>query len=192
MASPPREDGFCELRSLMRLVWEQHAAWTRMTIISIAEGLADEALVTQRLLRNPADIASIFRPLYGDAVASRLEDLLTQHLVLAAQLVQQSKAGDSAAAAETERQWYANGEQIASFLAEINPFLSEDRLQPMWREHLDLVRAQAVARLNRDYASDIALYDQGEQLLLQMADELAVALARQFPEAFRATSIVFP
>lgn len=189
MASLPRQDGFCELRSLMRMVWEQHAAWTRMTIISIAEGLADEELTTQRLLRNPADVAAIFRPLYGDDVARRLNDLLTEHLVLAAQLVQQSKAGDTAAAAETERRWYANGEEIATFLAQINPFLSEESQRRMWREHLDLVKAQAVARLNREYASDIAFYDEGEQLLLRMADELAEGLFRQFPDAFRSTSV---
>lgn len=171
------------------MLWEQHAVWTRGTIISIAEGLADEELVTQRLLRNPGDIAAVFRPLYGNEIAGRLDDLLTEHLVLAAQLVKESKAGDTTAAAETERRWYANGEEIASFLAEINPFLSEESQRRMWREHLDLVKAQAVARLNQDYASDIASYDEGEQLLLRMADEQAEALFRQFPDAFRPTAV---
>jgi len=38
------------------MLWEQHATWTRMTIISIAEGLPDEAQTITRLLRNPGDI----------------------------------------------------------------------------------------------------------------------------------------
>ncbi|BAS26793.1 acetylglutamate kinase [Limnochorda pilosa] len=165
----------------MRMLWEQHAAWTMMTIISITESLADEDLVTRRLLRNPADIAAVFRPLYGDKVAGRLNDLLTEHLVLAAQLVQESKAGESAAAEETERRWYANADEIASFLGEINLYWSREGMRRMWREHLDLVKAQAVARLNRDYASGIAHYDEGEQLLLRMADEFTAGILRQFP-----------
>jgi len=162
------------------MVWEQHAAWTRMTIISIAEGLADEELTTQRLLRNPADVAAIFRPLYGDDVARRLNDLLTEHLVLAAQLVQQSKAGDTAAAAETERRWYANGEEIATFLAQINPFLSEESQRRMWREHLDLTLKEAVEILSGDYTDSVATFDRIEQQALQMADSCWRGIVRQF------------
>ncbi|MGE5552068.1 MAG: acetylglutamate kinase [Bacteroidota bacterium] len=159
MVSCPRETGDCYLNNLMRMLWEQHAAWTRMTIISIAEGLADEDLVTKRLLRNPADIAAVFRPLYGNEVAGRVQDLITTHLVLAAQLVKEAKAGDSAAAAETERKWYANADEIAAFLSAINPYWSREEMTRMWHEHLALVKAQAVARLNKDYAADIAFYE---------------------------------
>ena len=177
----PRETGFCFLNNLMRMLWEQHGAWTRMTIISIAESLADEDLVTKRLLRNPADIAAVFRPLYGNEIADRLSNLITDHLVLAAQLVMEAKAGDSAAATETERRWYANADEIAAFLSSINPYWSRENMTRMWREHLALVKAQAVARLNKEYASDIALYDEGEQLLLRMADEFTEGIIRQFP-----------
>ena len=182
MVSCPRgTTGFCFLNNLMRMLWEQHAAWTRMTIISIAEGLADEELVTERLLRNPADFAAVFRPLYGNEIAARLNDLLTTHLVLAAQLVKESKAGDSAAAAKTEREWYANGDEIAAFLSSINPYWSRESMTRLWRVHLDQVKAQAVARLNKDYAADIASYDEGEQHVLRMADEFTEGIVRQFP-----------
>ncbi|WP_220038275.1 hypothetical protein, partial [Pseudomonas syringae] len=50
-----------ELNQIFRTLWEQHVAWTRMLIISIAEGLSDEVLVTERLLRNPVDMAAVFR-----------------------------------------------------------------------------------------------------------------------------------
>jgi hypothetical protein len=44
-----------------------------------------------------------------------------------------------------------------------------------------LVKSQAVARLKKDYRSDIAFYDEGERLLLEMADDFTCGIIRQFP-----------
>lgn len=166
------------------MLWEQHAAWTRMTIISIAEGLADEELTTQRLLRNPGDIAAIFRRFYGNQIADCLKNLLTDHLVIAAQLVKAVKAGNTTTAADIEKRWYTNGEQIATFLSRINPYWPRETMLNMWRIHLDQVKAQAVARLNNDYAADIHYYDIGELHLLNMADDLTQGIIKQFPQYF--------
>lgn len=54
----------------------------------------------------------------------------------------------------------------------------------MCHEHLALVKAQAVARLKKEYASDIALYDEGELLLLEMADQFTEGIVGQFPRLF--------
>lgn len=180
----PNHSNFLSLNNLMRMLWEQHSAWTRMTIISIAEDLADVDLVTERLLRNPDDLAAAFRPFYGRQVAERIDELITEHLVLAAELVKAAKAGNNEAAADVEKRWYANADEIAAFFASINPYWSETAMRAMWRKHLDQVKAQAVARLNGNYAEDIAIYDEGEQLLLDMADEFTEGIVRQFPRYF--------
>lgn len=71
------------LLKLMNLVWEQHIMWTRMLLISIAENLKDLDATEARLLQNPKDIANVFRRYYyGDNVASTIEKLLTEHLVI--------------------------------------------------------------------------------------------------------------
>ena len=135
MALCPINANNWQLHNLMRMLWEQHATWTRMTIISIAEGLPDEAQTTARLLRNPGDIAAVFRPLYGNDVAKRLNDLITEHLVVAADLVKAAKAGNSAAAAEIERRWY-ECRSNSSVLSYINPYWSREGMTRMWHEHL--------------------------------------------------------
>jgi hypothetical protein len=43
------------------------------------------------------------------------------HLVLAAQLVKDAKAGNSQAGEEAEKKWYANADEIAALLSSINP-----------------------------------------------------------------------
>ncbi len=174
-----------DLINLLHKLWEEHVAWTRMAIISIAEDLADQDLVTKRLLRNPADIADAFRPLYGEEVAARFQSLLTDHLVIAAQLVKAAKAGDTAAAADAEKRWYANADEIVAFLTSINPYWSRETMTEMWHRHLALTKDEAVARLNKDYAADIALYDEIQTQILTMADEFAAGIFAQFPEVFR-------
>jgi len=169
-----------KLNQLFRTLWEQHVAWTRMLIISIAEGLADEAVVTERLLRNPTDMAQIFEHYYGKPVGDEFNRLFTQHLVLAAELVKEAKAGQTEAAAEAERKWYANADEIAAFLSSINPNWNEEDLKGMLHEHLKLTKEEAVLRLQKQYKQDIAKFDEIEQQALTMADAFASGISIQF------------
>ncbi|MGO4694522.1 LysM peptidoglycan-binding domain-containing protein [Paenibacillus sp. 2TAB26] len=174
-----------ELNQTFRTLWEQHVAWTRMLIISIAEGLPDEALVTERLLRNPTDMASVFKYYYGDTVASQFDRLMREHLVLAAQLVKAAKAGNNQAAAEAEKKWYANADEIAGFMNSINPNWPKSALENMLHEHLRMTKNEAVFRLSKNYESDIEAFDQIEKQALDMADAFTAGIVTQFPHAFQ-------
>jgi hypothetical protein len=173
-----------ELSNHLRMLWEQHIAWTRMFIISAIDNLRDLELVTNRLLRNPRDFEKALRPFYGNEIASRFDDLLTEHLVIAAELVIAAKAGDAEAAADAERRWYANADEIAHFLASINPFWSEEEWRSMLYEHLALTKTEAVSRLTGDYETNIAIYDEIEAQALGMADVMTEGIVRQFPRKF--------
>lgn len=174
-----------ELNRVFRTLWEQHVAWTRMLIISIAAGLPDEAAVTERLLQNPTDMAAVFRHYYGDRVASQFNSLFREHLVLAAQLVKAAKGGNTQAAAEAEKKWYANADEIAAFLSSINPNWPKPVLQNMLHEHLRLTKAEAVFRLSQKFKSDIETFDQIEKQALELADTFTDGIVKQFPAAFR-------
>ncbi len=103
------------------MLWEQHVYWTRLFIISTVFGLPDAEAVTNRLLQNPKDFAAVLLPLYGESIAAKFSELLTSHLTIAAQLVKAAVANDSNAAAQYEKEWYANADDIAEFLSRINP-----------------------------------------------------------------------
>lgn len=64
----------------MNTLWEQHVFWTRLFLISVAENLKDLNETEKRLLRNSVDIANIYRRYYGNSVAQRIQNLLTEHL----------------------------------------------------------------------------------------------------------------
>lgn len=172
------------LMNSMRMLWEQHVAWTRMTIISIAHNLPDLDFTLKRLLRNPKDFEALLRHFYGEEKARQFAVLLKAHLVIAGDLVKAAKAGDSRAAARLEADWYKNADEIAAFLHSINPYWSEEEFKTMLHKHLALVKDEAVARLSGRYARDIAVYDENEQQVLDMADAMTAGIVEQFPDLF--------
>jgi len=174
-----------ELSNLMRMLWEQHIVWTVFAIKSIIEGSPYTDLVVKRLLRNPKDFEAALRPIYGSEKAAKFSDLLTQHLVIASELVKAAKAGDTNAANDAEKRWFANADEIAAFLASINPYWSMDEWKQMLYEHLRLTKTEALLWLNSDYEKAINILDDIERQALGMADMMTEGIIRQFPNMFR-------
>ena len=172
------------LSNHMRLLWEQHVYWTRMLILSIAFKLPDAEFVTNRLLRNPKDFEAALRPFYGRDIAAKFAELFTSHLTIAAELVKAAKAGNSTAAADAERRWYANADQIAAFLGSINPYWSAQEWQKMLYDHLAMTKTEAVDILSQRYADSISTFENIEQQAMLMADTMTHGIVKQFPQYF--------
>src|SRR5687768_8496961 len=85
-----------EFRRDMRVLWEDHVAWTRLFIVSAVAGLGDTDATAKRLLQNQADIGEAVAQFYGDAAGEKLEALLRDHILIAGDLVAAAKAGDKA------------------------------------------------------------------------------------------------
>lgn len=173
-----------QLITEMRELWHQHVAWTRMVILSIVENLADLDVVTQRILRNPFDFAMVLKDYYGAEAAEKFRDLLKEHLVIAAELVKAASIKDTKKAKELEEKWYQNADEIAGFMASIDPYWSEEDWKDMLYEHLSLTKSEAVDRINKNYASDVKIYDDIEDQAMKMADTMSEGIIRQFPKKF--------
>lgn len=170
----------------MRKLWEDHITWTRLYIVSAAAGLPDQGATAERLLKNQEDIGDAIRPFYGDEAGDRLTELLKEHILVAAEVIDAAKAGDSDAFEDANERWYDNADEIAEFLHDANPrHWPEDEMEEMMKEHLDLTLQEAAARLNGDFAADIAAYDEVHVQILHMADMLSEGIIDQFPKKFR-------
>jgi hypothetical protein len=164
----------------MRQLWEDHIVWTRMAIIGIVDDRPDQPLAVERLLRNQDDIGDAIKPFYGEAAGDALTALLREHITGAADLLVAAKTGVGFEAAQEA--WYANGAEIGAFLADANPgHWDRAEMQAMMADHLDLTLAEAVARLQGDYAADVAAYDEIHVQILHMADMLSDGILAQFP-----------
>jgi hypothetical protein len=184
---PHAENGFgaaAQLRADMRKLWEDHITWTRMFIVSAVAGLPDTDAAAGRLLQNQADIGEAVAAYYGADAGAQLTALLRDHILVAADLVSAAKAGEPAAIEQSRTAWYANGNEIADFLAAANPAWPRNELRRMMRGHLDQTLGEATARLQGDWAADIAEYDRIHSHILDLADLLAAGIVEQFPGQF--------
>ena len=169
-----------EISNTNRRLWIEHVLWTRLFIISTAFDLPDLPFVTQRLLQNPVDFARELEPLYGKQAATQFKQLLTDHLLIAAKLVNAAKAGDTAEAEKQRKIWYDNAEEIAKFLASINPFWSESTWRDLLFDHLRMTEDEASFILTGKYEESIKEYDAIQAEALKMADVMTYGIIRQF------------
>lgn len=170
----------CDLINTFRKLWTQHVMWTRSFIISTASDLGDLQYVTKRLLHNPSDFANVLKKYYGEEKADSFASLLTEHLTIAAKLVNSAKSGDTNAVNEERIKWYANADQISDFMASINPYWLQHKWQLMLYDHLKITEDEAVYRLTKQYAKDVAIYDTIEDQALMMADDMVNGIYKQF------------
>lgn len=168
----------------MNLVWIEHILWTRMLLISIAENLKDLDATRNRLLKNPKDIADIFRKYYGNTVANKIQDLLTEHLVIGEKLIVALKNGNQKLASELNTKWYRNADDMADAFSSINPFYPKEKIRKMLYEHLKLTTDEVSARLKRDYRADIKAYDMVQKEILEMSNFFVDGIVKQFPDLF--------
>jgi hypothetical protein len=174
------------LRTDMRKLWEDHITWTRLAIISLLSGSPDTNATVARLLRNQVDIGNAVKPFYGRAAGNELTAQLRQHILIAADLIAAAKAGDQAKLASEQALWVKNADGIAALLNSVNPrHWKLPLMKAEMRMHLKLTTAEVVARLQGNWAADVAAYDQVHRHILHMSDLLANGLVEQFPQRFR-------
>lgn len=172
------------LNNHFRMLWEQHIAWTRMTIMDIVYNLPELEFSIDRLLRNPTDFKLALKPFYGEEASSKFEKLLKEHLTVAADLVKAAKANNNMEFEKLDKKWHNNADDIARLLSSINPYWTFKEWQQMLYQHLELVKLEATYFLTGTYGKNEILFDSMEKQALEMSDYLFKGIIQQFPELF--------
>jgi hypothetical protein len=170
----------------MRKLWEDHITWTRLAIVTFADGSSGFPATADRLLQNQRDIGDAIAPFYGQAAGDQLTALLHDHITIAVEVLQAAKTGDTAAFDAALTRWYTNGNDIADFLSAANPESWPDALMRAdMKTHLDQTLAEAAHELHGQYASSVSDYEAIHTHILMMADQLSTGIIAQFPARFR-------
>lgn len=169
----------------MRKLWEDHITWTRLYIVEAVAGLPGTNETAGRLLKNQEDIGNAIKPYYGEDAGNKLTALLKEHIMGAVEILTAAKAGDNKKVEVASAKWYANGDEIATFLSGANPqnWALKDMKDGM-KMHLDITLAEAVAQLQGKYSESVKDYDKIHEHILGLADLLSGGVIAQFPNKF--------
>ena len=137
-----------------------------------------------RLLQNQKDIGAAIIPYYGEDAGGQLTKLLTDHITGAVPVLTAAKEGNNEALTTALNDWYKNAQDIADFLANANPNWKQEDMRHMMKTHIDQTTEYAVDLLQKDYSKAIKVFDEANEHMLMMADDLSEGIAKQFPEKF--------
>ncbi len=174
-----------KLHTAMRKLWEDHITWTRNVICCLVDNLPGTDQAVKRLMQNQVDIGDAVKPYYGDDAGKKLTDLLHDHIAISADVVKSAKNNDKKGLDSANKKWYDNADQISDFLSKANPDWKLDDMKMMMHDHLKFTTDEAVARIKKDYDSDIKAYDNVHDEILKMADMLSDGIIKQFPDKFK-------
>jgi hypothetical protein len=174
----------CVLRTAMRKLWSDHVLWTREYIISTVANTPDSKDVANRLLRNQEDIGNAIIPYYGTDAGKKLTELLKEHILIAVDVIAAAKNNNVEALKESDTRWHDNAQDIARFLSSANPNWTFEVLKNMLYEHLRLTTEETVARIKKEWAQSIIIFDKVYAQALGMADDLTNGITKQFSKKF--------
>lgn len=172
-------------RLALRDLWVEHVFWVRNYAVANQAGNARQAeTAATQVLSNATAIANSIAPLYGQPAADQLLKLLGGHWGAIKHYSDVSVAKDKAGQQAAVNELTGNAKSIAAFLAKANPYLPEQTLLALLSAHGGHHVAQIDQLAARDYAGEAQTWQMMREHILGLADAMATALVKQFPDKY--------
>lgn len=168
--SSERENMVESLMRGMRLAWLDLIYWTRMYLMSVDAGSADQREIEERMIQAADEITDVFANHLSIAATRQLRNLLAEHAELTGDLIRTQKEGNMENYDALIKEWYGNANQLASLLGEINPYFSGRETRNMMLNYLDMTRESIEQQLNGEYGRSIDTFRDLKNQVLEMAD----------------------
>jgi hypothetical protein len=172
-----------KLQAAMRELWHGHIVHARDYAIAVHAGNeADAKAAADATVDNAKQIAGAVGGFYGDAAGDQMLTLLGGHWGAVKALTDTRAAKDEAGATKAMADLTANASEIAKFLAGANPNLPEDTVRGLLLAHGAHHSAQINLIMSDDSAGETTEWTAMQAHMDMIADALAGAIAKQFPE----------
>ncbi len=184
-AAAASTDAALTTRLAMRDLWVGHIFWVRNYALANQSGNAPQAdTAAKEVVANATAIANSLQPLYGQPAADQMLTLLAGHWGAIKDYSDAGVAKDAAKQKAAMAALASNAKAIAAFLAKANPYLPEDTLVTLLSAHGGHHISQIDQLAKADYAGEAKTWHAMREHILVIADALAGALVKQFPEKF--------
>lgn len=186
MAAPPAGSAkLVAADAAIRGLWHDHVFWVRNVVVATLDKkpAAAKAAETQ-VVANAHAIADAIKPFYGDAAGEALFPLLAGHYGAVKAYLVATAANDKKGQDKATDDLMANADKIATFLSGANPNLPKDAVLGMLQAHGGHHIAQIQQLKAGQYDAEAKTWADMEDHMNMIADALAGAIAKQFPDKF--------
>jgi hypothetical protein len=172
-----------QLHAAMRELWHGHIVHARDYALAVHAGkTADAKAAADAVVENAKQISTAVAGFYGDDGGKQMLTLLGGHWGAVKALTDTRAAGGGAAAEAAMADLTANAGEIAKFLAAANPNLPEGTVHGLMLAHGAHHSRQVDLILADDTVGEAAEWDAMQMHMDMIADALAGAIAKQFPD----------
>ena len=178
-----------DLRIALDRLLGEHTTLAVTTMRAGVTGADDASAAEDALDSNTAAIGAWVTDVYGSAAGSAFLDLWTEHTDAYLAYVSSTVDGDTLGQGAALARLRAYQHDFSSFLAGANPKLSAADLESLLEHHTTHLIAQADASAAGDYAGAYGLARETFRHAVASRDELALAIAAQFPDLFPDTAV---
>lgn len=171
------------LQAAMRSLWHGHVVHAREYALAVHAGNAGAATrANAAVVANAKQISNAVGGFYGDAGGNRMFELLGGHWGAIKHLTDAAHAGDVAGKNAATGDLTANAKDIAKFLSGANPNLPENAVFGLLATHGAHHGAQIDQIMKSDRKGEAATWTMMQKHMDTLADTLAGAIAKQFPQ----------
>lgn len=184
-SAPTADSAALTTRLALRDLWVEHVFWVRNYALANQAGSKAQAeTAAKQVVSNATSIANSIAPLYGQPAADQLLKLLAGHWGAVKHYSDATVAKDKAGKQTAVNELSSNAKALSAFLAKANPYLPEQTLLSMLTAHGGHHLSQIDQLAAHDYAGEAQTWQMMRQHMLSLADALAGALVKQFPDKF--------
>jgi hypothetical protein len=176
-----------DLRLALGRLLAEHAFLTMETMRAVAFKSPEEGALRSGLGGNTTELKEAIAGVYGAAAGDRFNSLWVSHIGALIDYARAKSTGDTAGATGAQQLLDAYLAQFAAFLAKANPHLDAMAEAAALRLHISQLTAITDSNYVRAYESERAAF----QHMFAMGDELALAIARQFPGRYSDALVAF-
>ncbi len=172
-----------QLQAAMRELWHGHIVHARDYALAVHAGNdADAKAAADAVVANAKEISKAVAGFYGQAGGDRMMELLGGHWGAVKALTDARARSDNAGADRAMADLTANAGEIAKFLAGANPNLPEDTVRGLMLAHGAHHAQQIQQIMAGDTAGEATSWAAMQAHMDSIADALAGAIAKQFPD----------
>ena len=171
--------------STLRDLWIGHGFWVRALVTeTLARNTAAAVNAEDQAVANAKQIAASIEPFYGKAGSEKLFNLLGGHYGAIKQYLEATVKSNPAKQDAAQKAMASNAGEIAVFLSSANPNLPREVLLGMLLAHGGHHVQQIQQLKAKEYGKEAQTWEAMKSHMYGIADALAEALAKQFPEKF--------